>query len=263
MGSSSTSSGSVPVLRCPVLFDGINYRAGSRACVCTCVVFDFGIFSRASFHAHLVPAEPVITEKSTTAKEKLLADYEDHLASYESQFHAYRTWLDEDARVGSVLTASMEDRLATDIVWFERTHQMWYFLHQKYESTGQSIYLAAIHQEQLLRQGDTIIDDFFDHLSVVWRQLNTLDLQLSPATCQSCRDQMAALKLRRTYDFLTRLCDEFEPLHAQPLARRSYVSLMDSLAEVSNEEIRLRNAGLLHSATVLAARSLTSRSSSA
>jgi hypothetical protein len=26
MGSSSTSSGSVPVLRCPVLFDGTNYR---------------------------------------------------------------------------------------------------------------------------------------------------------------------------------------------------------------------------------------------
>jgi hypothetical protein len=75
------------------------------------------------------------------------------------------------------------------------------FLHQKYESTGQSIYLAAIHQEQLLRQGDTIIDDFFDHLSVVWRQLNTLDLQLSPATCQSCRDQMAALKLRRPTTF--------------------------------------------------------------
>jgi hypothetical protein len=91
---------------------------GSRACVCTCVVFDFGIFSRASFHAHLVPAEPVITEKCTTAKEKLLTDYEDHLASYESQFHVYRTWLDEDARVGSVLTASMEDRLATDIVGF-------------------------------------------------------------------------------------------------------------------------------------------------
>jgi hypothetical protein len=43
-------------------------------------------------------AEPVILEKCTTAeKEKLLADYEDRLASYESQFHAYKTWLDEDA----------------------------------------------------------------------------------------------------------------------------------------------------------------------
>jgi hypothetical protein len=36
----------------------------------------------------------MISEKTTTAeKEKLLVDYEDHLASYESQFHAYKTGL--------------------------------------------------------------------------------------------------------------------------------------------------------------------------
>jgi hypothetical protein len=81
------------------------------------------------------PAQPVISEKTNAAeKERLLADYEDCLASYESQFHAYMTWLDEDARAVSVLTASMEDRFAADIMDFERTHQMWYFLHQKYES---------------------------------------------------------------------------------------------------------------------------------
>jgi hypothetical protein len=40
------------------------------------------------------PAQPVISEKTTTAeKEKLLTDYEDRLASYESQFHAYMTWV--------------------------------------------------------------------------------------------------------------------------------------------------------------------------
>jgi hypothetical protein len=38
---------------------------------------------------------------------------------------------------------------------------------------------------------------------------------------------------------------------------------MDALAEVCNEEVRLRDAGLLQSATVLAARSSASRSSSA
>jgi hypothetical protein len=68
-------------------------------------------------------AEPVILEKSTAAeKEKLLTDYEDHLASYESQFHAYRTWLHKDARASSILTTSMEDHFAVDIVEFERTH---------------------------------------------------------------------------------------------------------------------------------------------
>jgi hypothetical protein len=88
---------------------------------------------------------------------------------------------------------------------------------------------------------------------------------LSPTTCQSCRDQTAALELHRTYDFLTRLRDEFEPLCAQLLARRPYVSLMDALIEVYNEEIRLRDAShdtsLLESAIVLAAHSSTGHSS--
>jgi hypothetical protein len=90
------------------------------------------------------PAQPAISEKTTTAeKEQLLTDYKDRLTSYELQFHAYKTWLDEDARAGSVLTASMEDHFAADIMDFERTHQMWSFLRQKYESTGQSTYLAS------------------------------------------------------------------------------------------------------------------------
>jgi hypothetical protein len=137
------------------------------------------------------------------------------------------------------------------------------FFHQKYESIVQSTYLAAIHQEQLICQGDSTVEDFFDQLSAVWRQLDTIGPQLSPATCPSCRDQTTALELHRTYDFLTRLRDEFEPLRAQLLAHRPYVSLMDALAEVHNEEVRLRDASLLQSATVLAARSSASRSSSA
>jgi hypothetical protein len=49
---------------------------------------------------------------------------------------------------------------------------------------------------------------------------------------------MAALELRRTYDFLTRP-------RVQLLARCPYVSLMDHLAEVHNEEIHHRDADLL------------------
>jgi broad-specificity NMP kinase len=63
----------------------------------------------------------VIIENTTTVeKEKLLTDYDDRLASYESQFHAYRTWLNENARTGSVLIASMEHHFAADIVEFEQ-----------------------------------------------------------------------------------------------------------------------------------------------
>jgi hypothetical protein len=91
---------------------------------------------------------------------------------------------------------------------------MWSFLCSRLEPIIQSTFLVAIHQEQLLCQSDDTVDDFFDQLSVVWRQIDTLGPQLSAATCQSCKDQKAALELYRMYDFLTQLCDEFEPLHA-------------------------------------------------
>jgi hypothetical protein len=149
-----------------MLFDGTNYRGwiprmrlhmrGNR-------LWDFLTSELPCLPHPSAPAMLVITEKTTSVeKEKLLSDYEDHLASYELQFHAYMTWLDVDTRASSVLTASIEDRFAADIVEFEQTYQMWSFLHQKYESTGQSTYLAAIFQEQLLRHGDITIDDFFD-----------------------------------------------------------------------------------------------------
>jgi hypothetical protein len=79
---------------------------------------------------------------------------------------------------------------------------------------------------------------------------------LSPITCQSYKDQTVALELHRTYDFLTRLHDEFEPLRAQLLACCPYVSLMDALAEVHNEETHLQDAGLLRVSSVLVAHSL-------
>jgi hypothetical protein len=232
-----------------VLFNSINYRdcvPHMRLNMRGLRLWDFLTGELPCPPSPSAPAQPVISENTTVAeKEKLLTDYEDHLASYESLFHTYMTWLDEDARAGSVLTTSMEYRFAADIVDFERTHQMWSFLRQKYESTEQSTYLAAIRQEQLLRQCDTAVEDFFDQLCVVWRQLNTLGPQLSPTTCQSCRDQTSALELCRTYDFLTRLRDEFEPLRAQLLDRRPYVSLMDALTEIHNEEVHLCDAGLL------------------
>ena len=48
--------------------------------------------------------------------------------SHASQFAAYSTWLDEDARAGAVFAASMEEQFSADIVGFEYAHQMWAFL---------------------------------------------------------------------------------------------------------------------------------------
>jgi uncharacterized protein YaaW (UPF0174 family) len=77
------------------------------------------------------------------------------------------------------------------------------FLCSRYEPIRHSTFLATIHHEQLLHQGDDTIDVFFDQLSAVWRQIDTLGSQLSPATCQSCKDQKATLELHHMYDFLT------------------------------------------------------------
>jgi hypothetical protein len=140
MGSSSTSSGHVLVLQCPVLFNGTNYRdwvPHMRLHIYGLRLWDFLTGELPYPPSPSTPAQRVISKKTTAAeKEKLLVDYEDRLASYESQFHAYMTCLDEDARAGSVLAASMKDHFAADIVDFERTHQIWSFIRQKYESTG-------------------------------------------------------------------------------------------------------------------------------
>ena len=44
--------------------------------------------------------------------------------------------MDEDARAGAVLAASMEEQISADIVGFEHAHQMWAFLRGRYEPTG-------------------------------------------------------------------------------------------------------------------------------
>jgi hypothetical protein len=197
MGSSSTSLGTVSVLRCLVLFDGTNYRdwvSHIHLYMCGLRLWKFLTGEMPCPPPPSAPTQPVILEKTTGAeKERLITDYDDHLSSYESQFRAYRTWLYENARADSVLVASMEYRFSSNIVELERSHEMWTFLHRHYEHIGQSTFLAAIHQEQLLRQGDDTIDAFFDQLFAVWHHIDTLGPQLSPTTYQSCKDQKSAL----------------------------------------------------------------------
>jgi hypothetical protein len=63
---------------------------------------------RASLTSPSTHVKSVITEKIIAAEnERLIIDYDDDLASYESQFRAHRTWLDDDTYTSSVLAASM------------------------------------------------------------------------------------------------------------------------------------------------------------
>jgi hypothetical protein len=127
------------VLRCLMLFNDTNYRdwvPRMRLHMRSLRLWEFLTDELPCPPSPSGHAQPVISKKTTAAeKEMLIADYDDRLASYESQYSAYRSWLDEDARAGSVLVASMEDRLSADIVELERSHQMWIFLRSRYEPT--------------------------------------------------------------------------------------------------------------------------------
>jgi hypothetical protein len=80
-----TSLGSIPVLRCLVLFDGTNYHdwvTRMRLHMRGLWLWDFLMGELSCPPCPLAPAEPMITEKTTAAKKKkLFVDYEDHLAS--------------------------------------------------------------------------------------------------------------------------------------------------------------------------------------
>jgi hypothetical protein len=77
------------VLRCSVLFNGTNYRDWvprmPRLHMRGLRLWDFLTGEHPCPSSPSAPAQPVISEKTTaTEKEKLLADYEDRLTSYES-----------------------------------------------------------------------------------------------------------------------------------------------------------------------------------
>ncbi|WVZ80634.1 hypothetical protein U9M48_028093 [Paspalum notatum var. saurae] len=249
MAPSTPSNGGVPVLRYPLLFNGTNYRVWvprMRWHMHGLRLWDFLTGQLPCPPCPSAPARPTVPDKATDeAKDKLLADYDDLVKSYESQFSAYSAWMDEDARAGSILIASMENEFAAEIADFERSHQMWSFLHDRYEPTGHSSYFVAIRQEQLICHGDLTVDELYTQLSVIWRQIDSLRHPLSPSTCEFCQGHQSDIELQRTYAFLTRLRDEYEHLRAQLLACHPFVSLMEALGDVCNEETRLRTAGLL------------------
>jgi len=156
---SVTLSGSVQITRCPVLFNGTNYRDWVpclRWRMHSLRLLEFLNGDIPCPPLPIVPVKPTIPDKAADdMKTKLLDDYDDSMESYVSQFAAHRTWLDEDARAGVVLAASMEERLSADIVGFDHAYQM----------------------------------------SAVWHQLDSISPPLPPSTCDSCKAQNVAWRL--------------------------------------------------------------------
>ncbi|KAL9664356.1 hypothetical protein QQ045_019756 [Rhodiola kirilowii] len=139
------------------------------------------------------------------------------MESFQTQYTAFRAWMDEDARASSIIVASMEVSLSSDIVCLESAQLMWAHLHERYAPIGDSLFLSVVHREHSLQQGDATIDEFYDQMSAIWHQLNSLEPALCP-TCVICQNIKSHHQFHRIYDFLTRLRVEFEKIRAQLLA---------------------------------------------
>jgi hypothetical protein len=145
--SSSAGSGA-QVLRCLVLFNGTNY--------CDWVphmwlhmrdlrLWEFLGGELPCPPLPIRPVQPVIPTGTSEADQKKPQEYDD-IASYMSHFWAYQTLLDEGARAGAVLVASVDLCLAAD-VRLDHASQMWPLLRQRYDPFGQSTYITILHQE--------------------------------------------------------------------------------------------------------------------
>lgn len=129
--------------------------------------------------------------------------------------------------------------ISMNVAELPTTQPMWEFLRAHYQPTSDALYLSVVHQAHSLQQLDTTVDDFYQQLSEVWRQLNSL----GPDVCRTyscCVWLHAHQETHRLYDFLTHLQPEFETVHAQPLTRHLCPSLVEAFTGVGSKEARHR-----------------------
>ena len=132
------------------------------------------------------------------------------LQTYHGALSVYTQWLDDDARAAAVLTASVLPQFASEFLGLPTVFQMWTCLRQRYEPSGDALYLSVVRQEHALQQGDSTVDDFYAQSSAMWRQLDSLR-SVGCRTCPCCQAVHADLEFHRVYEFLSRLRKEFEP----------------------------------------------------
>ncbi|MEI4850548.1 hypothetical protein Q8G46_28225, partial [Klebsiella pneumoniae] len=80
--------------------------------------------------------------------------FKDAKETFQTQYTAYKTWIDEDVRASAILVASMGVQFTRDVVSLALAQLMWTHLRNHHESSGDSLYLFVVCQEQSLQQGD-------------------------------------------------------------------------------------------------------------
>ena len=114
-------------------------------------------------------AAKLADEAADRAYDERVLAYEEALQTYHGALSVYTQWLDDDARAAAVLTASVLPQFASEFLGLPTVFQMWTCLRQRYEPSGDALYLSVVRQEHALQQGDSTVDDFYAQSSAIWR----------------------------------------------------------------------------------------------
>nr|ADB85365.1 putative retrotransposon protein [Phyllostachys edulis] len=110
----------VSASRCPVIFDGLNYRnwfQHMRLHMHGQCLWDFLACELPYLPRSVLSVELVLPKDASedTCKEASYV-FEDAIETFQTQYATYKTWIDEDASVSAILVASMEVHLTRDVV---------------------------------------------------------------------------------------------------------------------------------------------------
>jgi hypothetical protein len=178
--------------RCPMIFYGANYpdftafmRVHMRG------LRLWGVFSGEVSYPSCptaplapIPLTPSVLSDDATQANKdaaksvdrsVVAAYELKFQQYSSALETYRLdltsytqWMDEDARVAAILTSNVLPQFASKFMGLPTVADMWAHLRQRYQPSGDALYLFVVRQEHALQQGESTIDEFYTQSAAIW-----------------------------------------------------------------------------------------------
>ncbi len=84
------------------------------------------------------------------AYDQQVSAYSDALSVYRDDLSAYTQWCNDDAREAAVLTASVLPQFASEFMGLGTVAAMWSYLCQRYQPSGDALYLSVVRQEHAL-----------------------------------------------------------------------------------------------------------------
>jgi hypothetical protein len=111
-------------------------------------------------------------DAAVDAYDQQVADFSEALSAYHDAQTAYTQWCDEDARAAAVLIASVLPQFASEFMALPTDSEMWDHLRQRYQPSGDSLYLSMVRQKYALQQGDSSIEEFYTQSLLFGASLN-------------------------------------------------------------------------------------------